>query len=96
MKWRLIALTSLACSRLSDSGENYLGALKQATTNQKRCQDKCSDESSVWMSMEFLSFLRHDFAGKPVVALGNVSCFLGARLQQASASMLRSLIQHTY
>lgn len=28
--------------------------------------------------MEFLSFLRHHFAGKPVVALGNVSCFLTA------------------
>ena len=26
--------------------------------------------------MEFLSFLRHHFAEKPVVALGNVSCFL--------------------
>ena len=73
MKWRLTASTSLACSRLSDNGEDYLGALEQATTNQKRCQWRV-----ISMDQYGVSFVpQTSFRGKTSCGFGKFQLFFG-------------------
>ena len=47
--------------------------------------------------MELLLSFRHHFAGKPVVALGDVGCFLGLRLKvQANLKLLPSSVEEWF